>query len=154
MQVDDQEFATLMREHRALVRTYGQVQLRCSAQLQAQAVAIAQLQAQVVRLRAQLVLRDTARAWGVPVRGDRTHDRAPCLPLEETFQAERALSLSAETQAPGPRAVQAAERVLCQVACLSHGGFWLQHDQCRRTGQACVMPMEYENPKAENGAEG
>lgn len=152
MQVDHQEFSSLMREHRALVRTYGQVQLRCSAQLQAQAVAIAQLQAQVVRLRAQVLLRDTARAWGVPAHREGARTHASGAPAGDGCPPGRALPLSAEAEAPGPGALQAAERVLCQVACLSHGGFWRQDDLCRRSGRACVMPAPPEEPKGEGGA--
>lgn len=57
------EVGTLAQEHRALVALYGQVQTRCSVQLRQQAAQIKSLQAEVVRLRAALIVRQTALAW-------------------------------------------------------------------------------------------
>ena len=53
----------LAREHQVLVTYYGQVQNRCSALIAGQAAEISRLQAQVVRLRAAAMVRDTALAW-------------------------------------------------------------------------------------------
>lgn len=53
----------LAREHQTLVAQYGEVQSRCSALIAAQAVEITRLQAEAVRLRAAVMLRDTALAW-------------------------------------------------------------------------------------------
>lgn len=53
----------LASEHCALLHQYGEVQLRCSAMLSAQARQIEQLRAQNVRLRAAVVVRNTVLAW-------------------------------------------------------------------------------------------
>ena len=33
----------------------------------------------------------------------------------------------------------AADLVICQTGCLSHGAYWRVHDHCKRTGKACVL---------------
>lgn len=33
----------------------------------------------------------------------------------------------------------AADLVICQTGCLSHGDYWRVQDHCRRTGKACVI---------------
>lgn len=53
----------LLDEHRALLAHYGRAQLRCTQLVTAQAHAIAQMQAEIIRLRAQVVVRETALAW-------------------------------------------------------------------------------------------
>ncbi|MBB3178630.1 hypothetical protein FHW64_003041 [Variovorax sp. Sphag1AA] len=36
----------------------------------------------------------------------------------------------------------AADLVICQTGCLSHGAYWRVQDLCRRTGKACVLVQE------------
>ena len=57
------QFPGLDPEHRALLAQYGEIQKRCSAVIAAQAAEIKRLQAQAVRLRAAVLLRETALAW-------------------------------------------------------------------------------------------
>jgi len=52
----------IAQEHRVLLSAYGRAQARCSTQLAEQAVRIAELEAQLVRTRAQVVIRDTRLA--------------------------------------------------------------------------------------------
>jgi len=33
----------------------------------------------------------------------------------------------------------AADLVICQTGCLSHGAYWRVQDHCKRTGKTCVM---------------
>ena len=33
----------------------------------------------------------------------------------------------------------AADLVICQAGCLSHGAYWRVQDHCRRTGKPCVL---------------
>ncbi|MFN3416895.1 MAG: hypothetical protein ACK4ZD_11345 [Caldimonas sp.] len=56
------EVRTLAQEHCALVALYGQVQTRCSAQLREQARRIDHLEAEVMRLRAAVIVQETALA--------------------------------------------------------------------------------------------
>lgn len=67
------EFGQLVGEHHALLRHYGRAQVRCSEQLRGQAAEIARLRSETMRLRARMMLRDTALAWetgaGVPRDG-------------------------------------------------------------------------------------
>ena len=57
------EFVQPAREHIALIRQLGRVQLRCSEQLCAQAREVERLRAQVMRLRAAVIVRETQLAW-------------------------------------------------------------------------------------------
>ncbi|MGK5067920.1 DUF2325 domain-containing protein [Janthinobacterium sp. RT4P48] len=52
----------IAHEHRVLMAEYGRAQARCSAQLAAQAARIAQLESELMRARAQVVIRDTKLA--------------------------------------------------------------------------------------------
>jgi hypothetical protein len=52
----------IAQEHRVLMGEYGRAQARCSAQLATQAARIAQLESELMRARAQVVLRDTQLA--------------------------------------------------------------------------------------------
>ncbi|MDM0107899.1 DUF2325 domain-containing protein [Variovorax sp. J22R24] len=92
------------------MRHYGQVQLRCDELVRAQATEIEMLRAQVVRLRAAVIVRDTALAWAQEHR------------LEDSLVA--------------------ADLVICQTGCLSHGAYWRVQDTCRRTGKVCVLVEE------------
>lgn len=56
-------FNDIAHEHRVLLNEYGRVQSRCSELVARQVDQIEQLQAQVVRLRGELVARDTALAY-------------------------------------------------------------------------------------------
>jgi hypothetical protein len=57
-------------EHLLLARHYGSVQARCSGLIAAQHAVIERLEAQVMRLRAAVIARDTAMAFGFPAHGD------------------------------------------------------------------------------------
>ncbi len=180
MQVAEHDFEALAREHRALIRDYGRVQARCSEQLREQAREIGRLQAQAMRLRAEVIVRETALAWA---REDRAalEQAIPGLPrrvtlarrvdallvriqdlMRERPRAERRKAEEARAPAPAPvpaaeaapaqdepdaleASLRAADLVICQTGCLSHGAFWRVQDHCKRTGKACVM---VEQPEA------
>ena len=104
-------------EHAALVRMLAGAQARVSVLVSDHAQQIAALQAQIVRLRGRAILRDTMLAW-----------------LRESLA--RLEPEAAEDLAPH---VDAADRVICQTGCISHGNYWRDEDQCRRTGKSCTM---------------
>ena len=52
----------IAHEHRVLMGEYGRAQARCSVQVSAQAARIAQLESELMRARAQVVIRDTKLA--------------------------------------------------------------------------------------------
>lgn len=107
-----------------LVRQLGAAQQRCSAVIAAQHRRIEQLEAQLLRTRAALVLRNTALAWA------RQQDVA---------------SIDEHDPAALDASLRAADLVICQTGCLSHGDYWRVRDHCRRTGKTCVM---VEQPEA------
>lgn len=115
MQNDPEAFAP--QEHLSLCRAYGEVQERCTRVMGWQQSEIERLRAQVLRLRAELVVRETALAYA---RED--HDR---LVVRLAMKHD-------------PQEV-AADLVLCQTGCLGHGNFWRVQDQCRRTGKPCTV---------------
>lgn len=171
MRVSAQIYEQLMREHGALLRDYGRVQVRCSEQMREQAREIARLKAQAMRLRAEVIARETALAWaredraaleqsipGLPsrvklarrldtlrvriqdlMRERLCRDRADhrMLPARASYGADDALR---EDDPEGLEArLSAADLVICQTGCLSHGAYWRVQDHCQRTGKACVL---------------
>ncbi len=133
---------SLPAEHRALCREYAAVQERCSRVMAQQRAEIAQLQAQVLRLRAAAIVRVSAMAFAhtgpalprpVEVLAGRVHapPHSPANP-HATLLPGTLASLEAS--------MAAADLVICQTGCLSHGAYWRDNEHCRRTGKACVLP--------------
>ena len=118
---------SLPAEHRALCREYAAVQARCSRLIAQQQAEIEQLQAQVVRLRAaaivQISLLVLVRDGSAPQPSSSPH----------TTELPDQLALLEASRA-------AADLVICQTGCLSHGAYWRDDVHCRRTGTACVLP--------------
>jgi hypothetical protein len=201
-------FDQLQGEHIALTRQYGAVQKQCSQLLQSQRAEIARLEAEVMRLRAAVLLRDTALAAarddraeleasipGLPRRavlarrvdallariqllmrerlhwqfhgrssvddksaeahrksvlclGDAAHTKLTRRVVEMAGGAllPHALAEAAALD-PGDHddlaaleaSLVAADLVICQTGCLSHGAYWRVQDHCKRTGKTCVM---------------
>ncbi|MNE90567.1 hypothetical protein D3C80_1880960 [compost metagenome] len=77
-------------------------------------------------MRAAVIVRDTALAW----------ERA-------ALQAVAAVSFEDDALADEPSDLEAscaaADLVICQTGCLSHGAYWRVQDHCRRTGKTCVL---------------
>lgn len=63
MKSEPNQIDQLLDEHRALMRHYGRAQLRCSDLMREQAAELSALRSQAVRLRAALIVRETALAW-------------------------------------------------------------------------------------------
>ncbi len=206
---------TLQREHAALLAAYGQAQSHCSRLLAAHAARILYLEAEAMRLRAAVILRDTALAWeredrkaletaipGLPRRVALARRVAQLMERVQSLMRERlawqgrspaaanpletlaeppawrpapatvalrekavlcvgvdavalALTRKAVEQAggrcldhdPGAGAdgdaleasLVAADLVICQTGCVSHGAYWRVKDHCTRTGKQCVL---------------
>lgn len=118
-----------------MLQDYGRVQARCSEQMRTlaekvrqQAQEIELLRAQSMRLRAEVIRRDTALAWA---KAD----------LQALQQAETGAGGSTDAL---ESSLHAADLVICQTGCLSHGEFWRVQDHCKRTGKTCVMTEEPE----------
>ena len=153
------EIPQLIGEHHALMRHYGQTQRRCDALVRAQAAEIERLQGQAMRLRAAVVVRDTALAWERSQRVDALRIGLQNLAQQRLQWQWRDARAAAERESgvatpgvgtPGvatpmedPAALAAsfaaADLVICQTGCLSHGDYWRVQDHCRRTGQTCVL---------------
>lgn len=179
-----------MEEHAVLMGAYARAQERCSRLLAEQAAQIEALQAQVMRLHAALVLRDSAMAVVREELSGRA-DRSPGLSrrllgllqvgrgrvrmappvasgvaggLQEKavlciaegemaselaqqlveiaggrYLHQRADILETADDAAIEASLRAADLVICQTGCVSHGAWWRVQDHCRRTGKACVM---------------
>lgn len=154
------DFDQLFREHCALLRAHGNAQTRCSEQLQAQAREIAQLKAQVMQLRADVVRRDTALAWAkedraaleqsIPGLGKRLNLARSVDALQSRVRQLMDAARPAPSErppAPPPQRefagleedLAAADLVICQTGCMSHGAYWRVQDHCKRTGKTCVL---------------
>jgi hypothetical protein len=124
-----------MEEHDVLLRAYAKAQDRCSRLLAEQA-------AEIVRLRAAVIVRDTALSM---VRGERSvlcvgqpdETSGPTRRLVE-IAGGRFLHHQADDSA-FEAGLRAADMVICQTGCLSHDAYWRVQDHCRRTGKPCVM---------------
>ncbi|WP_241049013.1 DUF2325 domain-containing protein [Achromobacter xylosoxidans] len=207
---------SLHREHAALLAAYGQAQARCSRLLSAQAQRIQCLEAEVFKLRAAVIQRDTALAWaredraalegaipGLPRRVALARRVAQLMERVQNLMRERlawqdraaqarAHPLDSAAEPPVPAAViaattlreksvlcvgedamalmltrkvvemaggrylghcggesadgdtleaslVAADLVICQTGCVSHGAYWRVKDHCTRTGKQCVL---------------
>ena len=117
------EFEQLAREHLALLRQHGRAQRLATELLRARAREIDSLGAQLIRLRAAAIRRETELAWA-------REDRAA---LEQAIPDDAA-GLEAS--------LRAADLVICQTGCLSHGAYWRVQDHCQRTGKACVLVQQ------------
>lgn len=132
------------REYAALLRQYGRVQAVCSELAATQHARIVRLEADIMMLRAQLLIRDTALACA---RDDMAQLQAaiPGLPKRLNLVrrvaslSERIDVLMGERMAQAMQARRAADLVICQTGCVSHGAYWRVHEHCRRTGKQCVL---------------
>lgn len=123
------DFNQLLAEYLALGRQYSTVQQRCSDQIDAQQSQINVLQAQTVRLRAAIIVRDTQLALARAASTELAHQISAGAVDEQGLEAS----------------LKAADLVICQTGCLSHGEYWRVQDHCKRTGKSCVL---VENPDA------
>lgn len=196
----------LQREHVLLCRQYGALQKRCTEQLDSQRAEIRQLQAELMKVRATVMVRDTALAFaredqarlqaslpGLPKRqalvrrldtmSNRIQElmreclywrwqarpqeipqqafaRMPadadalqsCVVAESksNYAAERDVNAVTESLSSAgvdgladlEASLVAADLVICQTGCLSHGDYWRVQDHCKRTGKACVVAAQ------------
>ncbi|MCD2511630.1 DUF2325 domain-containing protein [Comamonas endophytica] len=148
MELAAHELPQTITEYHALMRHYGQTQARCDALVRAQAAQIARLEGQAMRLRAAVIVRDTALAWE---RTQRMEALVVCMQnlarerLQGQWRGARAAAedaagaLAAEAAREEATGLTAANLVICQTGCLSHGDYWRVQDHCRRTGKTCVL---------------
>lgn len=131
----------LFAEHRALCSEYAAVQERCSRVMAQQRAEIMQLQAQVLRLRAAAIVQVSTRAFvhackATSRSGKASAGQVPAPPSADRAQAAAVPATRALLQA----SLAAADLVICQTGCLSHGAYWRDNGHCRRSGSACVLP--------------
>ena len=159
----------LVGEHVTLLRAHADAQARCSALLQAQAARIAAMEAQLIRARGATIRAATALAWeredraaldaALPGLGRRValgrqvaalqarvHELMRTLQRRELAgQAGSADNSDNSTDTPAGLAadleasLQAADLVICQTGCMSHGDYWRVQDHCKRTGKLCML---------------
>lgn len=142
------------REYAALLRQYGRVQAVCSELAAIQHARIVRLEADIMMLRAQLLIRDTALACarddmaqlqaaipGLPKRLNLVRRVASLSERIDVLMGERmAQAMQARRAADRmPASLAAADLVICQTGCVSHGAYWRVHEHCKRTGKQCVL---------------
>ena len=111
-------------EHGVLTRQMAGLQRRVDEQMRTHAQRVTALEAEVLHLRAQLVIARTCLLWGLGVAG-------VVWPMPR--RARTAVADAVEAMAE-------ASSVICQTGCVGHAHPWLESDgQCRRTGQACEL---------------
>lgn len=106
----------MLSEHRVLLRQWGRLQTQIDALLKEQTRQRAQWASEVMRLRAELIIRDTQAYWGMGAV--RLLPRS--VPRRELATATT------------------AAQVICQSGCVSQAHAWLgSDDQCRLYGGEC-----------------
>lgn len=155
----DRDVEQLLREHRVLMVAHARAQARCSELLREQGEAMRRMEVQLMRTRAALVRSETALNWereeraelerSLPGLGKRTALARQVEALQERVRDlmgelhRRELAELAEQARHAPAALDAmldaADLVICQTGCLSHGDYWRVQDHCKRTGKVCVM---------------
>lgn len=85
--------------------------------------------------RIHALMRERLHGQGFGVHPHRTEEEPALLPLVSLPIAP----------VPGQLALleasmAAADLVICQTGCLSHGAYWRDNEYCRRTGKVCVLP--------------
>lgn len=121
MHVSSTDFSQLLDEYTTLVRHSGDVQKRCDQVICQQRAQIELQQKQIMQLRAKVMTRDSTLAF---LQADMTN-----LSVESPGPQRQALEAS----------LVAADLVICQTGCLSHGEYWRVQDHCKRTGKTCVL---------------
>ena len=109
----------LIHEHQALVRHWGRLQTQIDGLLKEQALQQAQWTAELMRLRAELIIRDTQVFWGLT-----------------QARSTRPRPVARENTRPAP----SVRQVICQSGCVSQAHAWLDgDDQCRLYGGGCSI---------------
>ncbi|MEJ5152025.1 hypothetical protein WH265_16025 [Comamonas sp. MYb396] len=148
----DSDIHPLVQEHGVMLRHYAALQARCTAQVDALRAEVEALRAQVTQLRAQVIMRDSALIWE---REDRlVHlsaiaNRAAVTAVRRCVDPAATMEVAAVPPPPPDAYLQelgqhATNLVICQTGCISHGGYWRDHDQCKRLGSTCLL----EDPQA------
>ncbi|MDA7416847.1 DUF2325 domain-containing protein [Xenophilus arseniciresistens] len=71
---------------------------------------------------------------------------------------QRADILETADEAAIEASLRAADLVICQTGCVSHGAWWRVQDHCRRTGKPCVLiggqaqPVQWLRPVQDDAA--
>ena len=128
----DTDINELAGEYGVLLRHFASLQERCTEQARSQARVIEKLNAQILLLRAQLIIRQSAWAWE-----QENLDAAGSSPL----QSPHVTDPIDYDKTPGllESSLRSANLVICQTGCVSHAAFWREEDHCRRTGKTCVL---------------
>ncbi len=104
-----------------------------------------------------MIIRDTALAWrglatGVASRADLREKSVLCIGQDRSGAgvARQVVEMAGghflrhdgvdgEDGAALESSLSAADLVICQTGCVSHGAYWRVQDHCKRTGKPCVM---------------
>ena len=156
----EQDVDQLLCEHGALLRAHAQVQARCTVLLREHAERIRGLEAALMRSRAAAICSLTELAWE---REDRAalEEAVPGLKrraamgrqieslqarvhtLMRQLHARELAGHASRADAALPVGLEAsllaADLVICQTGCLSHGDYWRVQDHCRRSGKPCML---------------
>lgn len=85
----------------------------------------------VIELKERLVLCVGGRTTGIPVYRAVIEDRGARFMHHDGGEEDNASRLGNQ--------LQAADVVICQVGCISHGAYWRVKDHCKRTGKPCLF---------------
>jgi hypothetical protein len=84
-----------------------------------------------IDLKARQVLCVGGRTSSIPVYREVIEDRGGSFVHHDGGEEDKASRLASQ--------LQAADLVICQVGCISHGAYWRVKEHCKRTGKPCLF---------------
>jgi hypothetical protein len=84
-----------------------------------------------IDLKARQVLCVGGRTSSIPVYREVIEDRGASFMHHDGGEEDKASRLASQ--------LQAADVVICQVGCISHGAYWCVKEHCKRTGKPCLF---------------
>jgi hypothetical protein len=84
-----------------------------------------------IDLKARQVLCVGGRTSSIPVYREVIEDRGASFMHHDGGEEDKASRLGSQ--------LQAADVVICQVGCISHGAYWRVKEHCKRTGKPCLF---------------
>ncbi len=143
----EEDIHQLVLEHGVLLRYCGTLQGRCTEHTRTHEQEIERLYAEVMCLRAQVIARDSALHWEREERLKLQDTLNKWLQVGAVIDREDAAPVQAPSTAdidPGTleHSLHAADLVICQTGCVTHGSFWRVEDHCKRMGKTCVLVEE------------
>jgi len=123
-----------MDEQMVMIQRLGRVQARMTQTVQQMVAKINQQEAEIIRLRAGLIVSRTCMLWGL-------QGLAHTDPIRPPGGARRLAARGVGERGAASRSI--TDPVICQTGCISHAHHWLDESGlCARDGEPCDQRVE------------